>query len=229
MKKITLGFIAMLLALSVSSCIDRDDEYGYLDADGLTIAVRSVVPQSIIEEMKTLGFPIYGGDNPPNIEGSFLLSPYLLLDSNISTDDVGHEFSDYIYTFYNQDAAALTLELNYENDNGQLNGEGTGGYIVGDGAYFTTFFNTYDIKANGSESETVRAISGKLVAGGIEDVHVSIFMIDDYGDVNDDLIEIGEGRVLYDSDAFSERVGEDETGRPATITATMLLDVNSCN
>jgi hypothetical protein len=45
-----------------------------------------------------------------------------------------------------------------------------------------------------------------MTPSGISNLLFAFVMIDDNGDPNDELIEIGHGRLFYDSDDISERV-----------------------
>lgn len=56
----------------------------------------NLVPEYIIEEMKSLGMPIYTGDSPPkNLENIYLATPLILKGSNISSDVIGNRCHDY--------------------------------------------------------------------------------------------------------------------------------------
>lgn len=172
-----------------------------VNKDGLTDEIVNLVPDSIINGMKDLGMPIFGGATPPDIENSFLASPFVLKASNRQGDNPGYTYSDMYLKFYNQDNKKLTTNVSYVN--GPESGEGLGSYIVGDKNSFSVFV---DVKANandGSEAKIVIVVSGTVTDAGIEDLYYANFMINNYGNATGYWIENGEGRVIYDSDGIS--------------------------
>ncbi|MCO5247714.1 MAG: hypothetical protein M9887_02025 [Chitinophagales bacterium] len=173
-----------------------------LDKNGLTKDINNIVPDYIIDIMKELGMPIYGGDNPPMLtDGSYMMSPDILMASTISYDIIGKEYNDVFYTFSEQDNKKLTLFLRKYQTN---LGEGYGSYIVGKDNQFSVFAEVITHKNNGYVTKHVQVCSGKKVNGGIEDLHTALFMVDNDGDP--DVIANGEGRVFYDKDGFSELI-----------------------
>lgn len=213
MKKLPILALLLVFTGFVTDCKDIDDYYARLDKNGLTPEITNFVPNYIIEEMQSLGFPINGGAHPPVVEGSYLVSPFILLNSNIPEDSPGYQFANYTFSFYNMNSMTLTVDMEYVNANGNNTGQGSQGYIVGTGNKFSAFFDVFSNSSNGSSAEMVVAVSGTLVDGGIEDWYFTNFMIDDYGDANGNLIANGQGRVSYDSDGFSELVG----GKPLVL------------
>lgn len=211
MRKLPLLALLLLFAGFVTGCRDIDDGYNRLDKNGLTQEIRNIVPQNVIDEMQSLGFPIHGGANPPLIEGTYLASPVILVGSNISTDTPGHQFTNYSFKFFNQNNAYLTIEMQYVNGSGNTTGVGSGGYVTGNGNSFSAFFQVRSTATDGTISDMVLALSGTVVEGGIQNLYIANFMTDDHGDPNNNLIANGQGRVSYDSDGFSEDIG----GRPA--------------
>ena len=147
-----------------------------------------------------MGMPINGGETPPNIENAYIGSPFVLKASNISTDEIGHTYSDYYVKFYNQNNSKLTIEMNYKN--GPETGTGIGSYIVGEGNKFSVFVEV-TAEANGSKAKLIHVISGELTEEGINNLYFANFMLDNNGNETGYWIENGQGRVIYDSDGFS--------------------------
>ena len=56
----------------------------------------------------------------------------------------------------------------------------------------------------------LHVISGTLASDGIKKLYFANFMLDNNGNPNGYWIQDGEGRVIIDSDAFSEEVGDIE-------------------
>jgi len=188
--------------LMLSSC-EKDDNTPEVNEDGLTRDVTDLVPQEILDEMEDLGLPIYGGIDPPNIEGRFVASPFILLASNRQSDIPGDQFQDYYVTFKEQDDRELTIMMDYEN--GSEMGNGLGSFIVGDGNRFSVFVEVIS-ENNGETASVVNVISGEISETGIKDFYFANFMLDNKGNPSNYWIEEGEGRVAFDSDGFSERL-----------------------
>lgn len=188
--------------LMLSSC-EKEDNTPEVNEDGLTQDVTDLVPQEILDEMEDLGLPIYGGIDPPNIEGRFVASPFILLASNRQSDVPGYQFQDYYVAFKEQDDRELTIMMDYEN--GSEMGNGLGSFIVGDGNRFSVFVEVIS-ESNGETASFVHIVSGELTETGIKDLYFANFMLDNRGNPSGAWIEEGEGRVAFDSDGFSERL-----------------------
>ena len=183
----------------------KEGEYLKLDDNGLTPDINNLVPQDILDEIINLGMPINNGANPPQINNSYLVSPLVLVGSNISSDVIGRKYADYYFKLSNQNNNDLTVDLDFKQ--ASTTGSGLGSFIVGTNNKFSVFSeltiinSTYNDKAKG-----VLVYSGEFSNDGIKDLMHAIFMVDDYGDPNNHYIEIGTGRVFHDSDKFSEEI-----------------------
>jgi len=184
-----------------SSCLKDGDKTIVLPELEKSKEIYEIVPKEILVVIEEMGMPIYRGGNPPDIQNTYLISPYILSKSNIPGDETGNQFADFIVTFSDIDYENFSITMNFEH--GGSTGHSEEGYIVGNHDYFTVFIKIIS-KHNNYECFLARLISGKMDSGGIKDLYMSIFMIDDYGDPNNELIEVGQGRLLYDGDGFSE-------------------------
>ena len=133
-KYLRIAIIIGLIPLTFTACDEKEKE-GKLDKNGLTADINDLVPQSVLDEMDDLGMPIFEGDAPPSLAGTYLASPFELKASNRPSDVVGYEFSDYYVTFYNQDNDDLSIDVDYVN--GPESGHGIGGVIVGEDYSFS--------------------------------------------------------------------------------------------
>lgn len=202
MKKTLLTLMIGLIAggMLVVGCKkdDKDDKDTPLPKE-----VKNFVPDSILTKIKALGMPINEGNTPPNIEQSYLARPFILKASNRPSDPVGMQFYDYTVKFYAQNNEKRTIKCDYVN--GTELGKGLGSYVSGKDGSFTVF-SEMDITNGPDSAKIVQVISGTLIEGGIKEFHYANFMLDNYGNPNRNFIEIGEGRIIYDSDGMSEKV-----------------------
>ncbi|MBV6440690.1 MAG: hypothetical protein DYG98_12510 [Haliscomenobacteraceae bacterium CHB4] len=203
-KAKTFFTFLLLVGVMLVGCEKKQPE-SKVQENGLTKDINDLVPQSIIDQMQSLGMPIHGGDNPPSIENTYLAAPFILLSSNVPGDFPGKSFADYEVTFYDQNNDDLTIKVDYLN--GPESGTGLGCYIVGDKCKFSVFVEINSMNTNGTKAKMIHVISGTFIEKGIEDLHLANFMLDDYGDPSGIWIGVGEGRVAYDQDGFSEIVG----------------------
>lgn len=196
-----LSCLVLGILISFSAC---KKEVSTVNEKGLTREIVDLVPAEILAEMEDLGMPIYGGDQPPNIENSFIASPLVLLNSNVPADPApGHLFDDYYITFSDQKNDELSVMVNYVN--GPEEGEGLGSFIVGSDDLFSVFFEL-SINVGDDEATAVGVVSGKLTPDGIENFYNATFLVDILSDEAGYFIEEGQGRVSYDEDGFSEKI-----------------------
>lgn len=166
--------------------------------NGLTHDINNFVPQSTIDAMIALGMPIYTGTTPPNFEGIYLITPNVLIGTNVPNDAApSTKFADMRVQFSLQDNTKLTAKVDWVQSTSS--GTSTNCWIVGSGNNFTVFASITD-----GTALMAQAFSGTIDATGIKNLFGALFMIDNKG--NGSYIPIGTGRVYYDSDSFSERV-----------------------
>jgi hypothetical protein len=134
-----------------------DTNQPLVDETGLTRDIREMVSEEILERIEEAGMEIYTGDNPPTLEGSFVISPLKLVSSTIESDSTEDMFVDYIYSFLNQNNHNLTIEVATQGRDSK--GQGTGGFIVGENGRFTIFVE------NNEESSTGWAKQGEVISG----------------------------------------------------------------
>lgn len=180
-----------------------------LEENGLTKEINELVPDSILTKMKEIGMPIYTGDNPPNIEFSYKISPLKLVDSNVPDDSIGNDFANMLIKFYNQNNDKLTIQCFYKQAN-QI-GLGVGGYVVGNNNKFTVFLDCESTDTLGNKIITTEVFSGEATYSGIKNLYTALFMVDNKG--NDSIyIKNGQGRVGFDSDGMSEKILDIQAG-----------------
>jgi len=204
MKK--LYAIFFLLSFVFTSCNLFELNKPVIQTNGLTQDINSLVPQSILDQMTSLGMVINTGNTPPNLgigsTGTFFkATPFVLKNTNITNDyAIGYTFADFYVKYYDQDNSTLKLKVDYKN--GPETGTGLGGLLVGKNNTFTVFAKI-SATNSGTNADIIQVVSGTLTSSGIKDLYFANFMLNDYGDPKNVWMANGQGRVLYDSDGNS--------------------------
>ena len=188
---------------AVSTSCKKDKGENDTGFDGSLNDIENFYNSDVVDALIDLGLDINTGANPPNIEGLFNATPFILQASSVDGDSPGSQFPDLSMIFSNQDNESLTIDFN--GANGPESYDGDGSFISGEGDSFSVFL-TVDVTLNGNVAETTFAISGSIAEGGLGDIQVALIMIDDGGDPDGAFIENNTGRLLYDSDGFSEEL-----------------------
>lgn len=165
----------------------------------LTDEIEEFLAEEVFEEIENLYMPINTGFEPPIIEGAYKAAPLKVKNSNIPNDFINY-FSSWTFEFANQDNDNSKIYMSYFG--GLVSGEGLG-YIVGEDNKFSVF-TELDVITGRYNAKFAIVVSGKIVEEGIENLHLAYFMAENYG--QEILLEIGQGRILYDSDGFSPRL-----------------------
>lgn len=203
-KFLTLFMSVSLILVFMFGCSEEsNDPTSPIEDNGLTREINEMVPDSLLDVIDSLGMPIYKGGNPPTIEGSYLSTPFVLINSNRDGDVIGTVYADYYMKFSNQNNKELTISMDYEN--GPEVGNGIGGFIVGDNGNFSVF-SKLTVVVYSDTAYILNLISGKLQDDGIKDFHLALFMLDNLGNPNGYYINNGDGRIFNDSDGLAEKI-----------------------
>lgn len=173
--------------------------------------INKVVPEWLLEMMEPY-IPIYEGDNPPMVEGTYLLSPQKLFYDSSKQYSSGKIFADNFLFFTDQDEVQDTINfVGFEvNNNGDIISEkyGEGAFISGEGNDFSIFFNTageHYFNDGYSYSNEALIVSGTKASTGIRDIYYAFAMVDKYDPYNH-LMPIGAFRVFIDGDGMTEYI-----------------------
>ncbi len=208
MKKPNLQLLVTIFAICILafSCDKKDD--GLIENNGLSRDINDFVPKAILDTLESVGMPINTGGNPPKIDGNYIISPLILSNSNREDDVIGTEYTDNYLTLTDQNNKELTITVTSEYGSNLGSGEATGGYIVGNGTSFSIFVELLRERESGSKTLLAEIYSGNITSDGIDECYYCLVMINDYGDPNDEYIEIGDARVFYDGDGLAEKFDE---------------------
>ena len=198
MKRNICALCTAICALfAVVSCSKSDDNNG--DKGGITnntfsSEVTKVVSQDLIKKMADAGATIYGGTNPPAVEGSFTTGALDLIHSSfgIDKDPLRGRFDGFFYKFYGKNGS--NIKVDYRNHSGgTYAAQGVNAVISGEGDKFTIFFI--------NKAGDLHAISGTFTGDAIEG-----FQETDYVKVGTDTSPVGTVRVLKSKDGRAERI-----------------------
>lgn len=169
--------------------------------------ITQEIPQEYLSKMSAY-MPIYSGNTPPNIEGTYNLSKQIMVynsDPN-SSYQAGKKFVDFVSEFTKQDMTANTVQYRYEerNANGPLSSsEIVEAKVLGQNNTFTIFTVTKANYTDGAWTKNATILSGAMTNSGIKDFYRGILMLDKY-DPNSNLMKIGDFRIFKDEDGLSE-------------------------
>ena len=198
MKRNIYALCTAICALfAVVSCSKSDDNNG--DKGGITnntfsSEVTKVVSQDLIKKMADVGATIYGGTNPPAVEGSFTTGALELIHSSfgIDKDPLKGRFDGFFYKFYGKNGS--NIKVDYRNHSGgTYAAQGVNAVISGEGDKFTIFFI--------NKAGDLHAISGTFTGDAIEG-----FQETDYVKVGTDTSPVGTVRVLKSKDGRAEKI-----------------------
>lgn len=198
MKRNIYALCTAICALfAVVSCSKSDDNNG--DKGGITnntfsSEVTKVVSQDLIKKMADAGATIYGGTNPPAVEGSFTTGALELIHSTfgIDKDPLRGRFDGFFYKFYGKNGS--NIKVDYKNHSGgTYAAQGVNAVISGEGDKFTIFFI--------NKAGDLHAISGTFTGDAIEG-----FQETDYVKVGTDTSPVGTVRVLKSKDGRAEKI-----------------------
>ncbi len=202
-RNLVLLLAVPMLLIFLFSCSEDNNPTSLVEDNGLTREINEMVPDSILEAIDTLGMPIYRGGNPPSVEGSYLCTPFKLINSNRSGDYIGQIYADYYVKLYDQNNKDLTISMDYEN--GPEQGTGIGGFIVGDNGNFSVF-SRLTVVVYGDTAYILNLISGTLHNDGIKDFHLALVMLDNQGNPNGYYINNGDARIFKDDDNMADEI-----------------------
>ena len=190
---------AICALFTVVSCSKSDDNNQNNNQGGIvnntfSSEVTKVVSQDLIKKMADGGATIYGGTNPPAVEGYFTTGALELIHSSfgIDKDPLRGRFDGFFYKFYGKNGS--NIKVDYSNHSGgTYAAQGVKAAISGEGDNFTIFFI--------NKAGDLHAISGTFTGDAIEG-----FQEVDYVKVAARNSPVGTVRVLKSKDGRAEKI-----------------------
>lgn len=201
-----LGFIVVVL----TSCSkDKKLVEEINQQEILNKKIQEIIPEKYLDSLRKLGMVINTETNPPNIEGAYALSPYVIGATNVPNDSYkpGKRLDDGKVKFSGQnenfDIKLIGYKLLRIRDTSLVTA------ISGSGNNFTVYGKVRAFV--GSHHAIIATImSGTKDGNNIKDFRVATLNIDDTNAGTGNFIPEGYGRVAYDSDKLSPFITETE-------------------
>ncbi len=166
--------------------------------------ITQVIPEEFLDLLDD-HITIYNGNNPPIIEGEYLVKPCTMQYDSDGDFSVGHEFTPKQIKVSNQDILNNTID--YEEKQGSSVAKGIGSFISGDGDNFSVFFNIegvdyfseYDVY-----TKKAMIVSGIKTANGIRNLAYAFIITSKSDDPQNKIMDVGDYRVIRDGDGLAE-------------------------
>ncbi len=169
--------------------------------------IEEIIPETYLEVLGDLEFPIYDGENPPIINGTYDISPLILKATNKTSDfPIGHRFADAVLRFYNQNNETFEIQVKEKYDTQETSSIQTA-ITSGDGSNFTVYGTVKAVEIDNPSVYIVTAsvYSGTLNSdGSIKDFAMSFICVDK-NDPEGKYINKGDARVVIDGDYHSPK------------------------
>lgn len=205
-----LFIVIPIVSLFVYSC-SKDDGEAALPSDEelLTQRIEDIVPPRFLDSLKKLGLEVYTGINPPNVEGTYFVSPHVLDTSSVETDVIGRLFLDAKLELSEQNRDDFSIKFISEHILGNAD-TSIATAISGSDNAFTVYGK---VKATIHSYSAVFAIilSAVKEGGDLKELRVGLVNIDNSQGGDGVFIDEGEGRINYDSDGISEKISSVQT------------------
>lgn len=189
------AILILALAIGLASC-NKDDN----DPNLVQAKINKTIPAEFVQTVKSLGMDVFPGDSPPDITGSFVMNPNLMLRSNIPNDAPSNtQFVNYGINFSAQNSTDFSISF-VGTSSGERE-ESNSAIITGLGNDFTVYGrSTTTVGANSVVLGVM--YSGTLEAGKIKNLKRAIVIIDD-SNGGPNLLKKGDARVFHDGDKSS--------------------------
>ena len=211
----------MLCMFALPSCTFNLGNPAVDDEEQVDQRINIVINAELLEKVKGY-MTIYDGVNPPNVEGTFRLDPYVYIYSSDGVFEAGHKILPYVIKFSNQDMTNNTLDYNGKHIGNDTYQNGEGVFISGSGNNFTVFFNTVG-ESNGIATKHAVIMSGTITAEGIKNLRRAFVMLEKGPDPDEMLMDVGTFRIFRDEDELCEPMEWPATARSLRAAESSIL------
>ncbi|MCQ2281630.1 MAG: hypothetical protein MJZ99_03285 [Bacteroidales bacterium] len=209
-KSLTILSGMIVLSMCFSSCLKKGDDTLVLPVPDGKIPYY-VIPARLQDSLRTHGFEIYEGIEPPFIEGTYLASP---MELQYASDDYSNHFYDLTLHFASQFRRGMLRYCESQTDT--VMGQSTVASVIGKGNNFTMYClqNISNLDNQGDtlfRCRTATVVSGTIEAGGIRNCQYTNIVLDKWA-VNDyyemQLADINSYRIWKDGDSLSVKLAK---------------------
>ncbi len=207
-------FAAMTVLLTsmmtLNSCKNREED----PTTGFSSEIQKIVPQNVLNDLRSKGMTINEGKIPPSVEGIYRLAPNELLSPYGEEDayDKGDVITAYRYQFLDQSDDNQSVKINYKSENGSDKATGLGSLVAGHGNKFTIFAEVKG-RASSVDYTSLIIISGEITSTGITDFQQSLYLTQKSENPEKGvLIPLNSGRVWIDQDKIAEKLNNYRVG-----------------
>ena len=199
MKHLKLTIILFVLVGTFFSCKKDDDQtIEQLQQN----KIEDIISAEYLDTLRNLGLVIHEGTTPPNVNGIYGITPFILKATNIPSDVIGMSFLDADLKLFNQNNSNFEIQLLGKNF---LNSRDTSVVtaISGIGNKFTVYGK---VKSNATDKAFAYfglIVSGEIENGTIINLESGIINIDD-SNGGGFFIKEGEARLAVESDKVSD-------------------------
>lgn len=172
------------------------------EISGVPKEVNGFLKKKDLEDFKRNGLRVYTGKAPPNIEGTYRIDSLKVLYD--SANDYIQNINAYTCILKDQTKEGR-IGFSCKNDNNDDRFLGSGAFISGNGNCFSVFV---DIHGQDKTCSYRRAMimSGCKVQNGIENYQEAFLMSEKTGTSCDKLMNIGQKRILVESDKNVQKI-----------------------
>lgn len=207
MKKI----VAVILGVLCIGCERKIDIVDPLA--GFSEEIRKILPEDILNSMRSKGMVVHEGVAPPYLEGIYLMDPFELLNPYGPEDSwqKGYIIPGYQFKFSNQSNDKKAVKIDYTNypNGGSDVGNGLGAFVSGYGRKFTVFAELSGT-LNGIDYIALSVFSGEMTENNeIKDFQQAYYMKEKGENPGPGkLMPVNTGRIWFDNDRISQRMNE---------------------
>lgn len=158
--------------------------------------ITQQIPQEYLEKMSA-HMPIYSGNTPPAIEGTYVLSPLVLYYS--SDGQSLNNLADQFIRMTDQDTSKNTVM--YEDKQASNYKEKTEMVVLGKDNNFTIFAVVPGYLGSVTY-KLATIVSGTMTDAGIKDCHIALLMVEK-NDPDNQVMKVGTYRIFKDEDGLA--------------------------
>ncbi len=202
MKKIfKLLTVAICLLAFLNAC-KKNNGGGNPNGNNFSDSIKNIVPQPIIDSLRSWGMKINDGLTPPSVTGIYEETQDSCEFDNSGDNYAGTIFASYKFKFSHQNNNKLTIEMEKKNVNDYSDSsyDSSATFIAGNGKYFTIFAQETGLE-KGINYTALSICSGEVTGSGIINLQYAIYLKSKVNDPNNTvLMSVGSSRIFTNAD-----------------------------